>query len=220
MGTTTAKQFLVAAGKPIIVHSFERFRTAVPDAGFILVLHSSLHADWEAIREEFLPWLNQKNFLLCEGGKERSDSVKNGLDAIQTGGWSDSVSSTPIAIHDAVRPMISPGIITDAFQLAVSTGSAVVCVPVKSSMRIKTENGSKAVDRNLYYHVQTPQVFRFNELLKWYSEKPDQEFTDDASLAEFFGCNIQMCEGSYDNLKITTPEDLAVAEILLKKEGK
>ena len=218
MGSATAKQFLIANEKPVIVHSFEKFKNALPQTGFVLVLHPSLNNEWENIREEFLPWLTSENFICCDGGAERSDSVSNGLEEIARSGWIQAETEGWVAIHDAVRPLIKEEIIQRSFEIARAKGNAVVCVPVKSSIRIKTETGSLAVDRDLYFHVQTPQVFRLSELLSWYRQRPATLFTDDASLAEYFGCDIHLCEGNYDNIKITTPEDLALAEILLKKK--
>ena len=217
MDSAIAKQFILVNGKPVIVHCFEKFYASEVGYGYALVLHESLHPEWQKVQQDFLPWLDKNNFILCGGGAERSDSVANGLQMIANHNW--AADTTLIAIHDAVRPLVTCKIILDAFQLAEEKGSAVVCVPVKSSLRIKTQTGSKAVDRDMYFHVQTPQVFRMKDLSNWYQQRPAQLFTDDASLAEFFGCEIQISEGSYDNLKITTPEDLAVAEILLKKEN-
>ncbi|HEX2898620.1 MAG TPA: 2-C-methyl-D-erythritol 4-phosphate cytidylyltransferase, partial [Bacteroidia bacterium] len=124
-----------------------------------------------------------------------------------------------VAIHDGVRPFINARILSEGFALAEEKGNAVASVPVKSSMRMKTDTGSKAVERDMFYHVQTPQIFYLDEILTCYNDRGNAVFTDDASLAEQHGMTIQMYMGSYDNLKITTPEDIPLAERLLERGG-
>jgi 2-C-methyl-D-erythritol 4-phosphate cytidylyltransferase len=130
----------------------------------------------------------------------------------------DQFTHTVVVVHDGVRPFFTNEMLRQAMTSAAELGSGVCCVPVKSSIRMRTAHGSKAVDRALFYHVQTPQCFRLPQLLASYEEAdPDVEFTDDASLFEAAGHEIHIVEGHYDNLKLTTPEDLLVAEALLQR---
>ena len=125
-----------------------------------------------------------------------------------------------MAIHDGVRPFFSAQMVADSLAAAQRGVAGVCAVGVKSSMRIRTpEGGSLPVDRDVYYHVQTPQTFPLGPLLAAYHKLHTQEFTDDATLWEAAGHCVELVPGSYDNLKLTTPEDLAVAEVVLGARG-
>jgi 2-C-methyl-D-erythritol 4-phosphate cytidylyltransferase len=203
-------------GRAVLAHTIDRFLSSDPEIQIICVLHESLADGWTS----FLDWHfgadKSPRLHICLGGTERSESVHNGLLEIR-----DLAGGRPalVAIHDGVRPFINDRIISEGFALAEEKGNAVATVPVKSSMRIKTEDGSRAVNRDAYFHVQTPQVFHLEEILACYSHRGTEIFTDDASLAERQGVNIQLYLGSYDNLKITTPEDLILAERILERGG-
>ncbi|MCB9235410.1 MAG: 2-C-methyl-D-erythritol 4-phosphate cytidylyltransferase [Bacteroidia bacterium] len=216
MGGGRPKQLLELAGKPILVHTLERFLEFDPQLVACVVLHESLLAGWEEFISQYFTPESRQRILATSGGAERTASVQNGLNALKNSG---AEPYGLVAIHDAVRPFVTREMLSNAFQVAKNQGNAVVCVPVKSSLRRKTEQGSEAVDRSLFYHVQTPQIFGLEDISLAYSTRPHDRFTDDASLAEWAGQQIHLCEGTYDNIKITTPEDLALGEIILKGEA-
>ena len=133
--------------------------------------------------------------------------MKSGLDQVDKG---------LVAIHDAVRPMISSEVIGASFDLAEAKGSGVVMVPLKDSIREKGDGGTVARDRSLYYAVQTPQTFQVELIKQAFAQEESPLFTDDASVYEASGKKVEVVEGDYRNIKITTPEDLILAEALLK----
>lgn len=205
MASKTAKQFLHLAGKPIIFHTFEAFHRYDPDLQFVLVLFPSLREEWEALvrRHHFsLP------HALTDGGAERFHSVKNGLAALQS-------DVELVAVHDAVRPLVSTDTIERSFAAAEKFGAAVPVIPVTDTIRQKEENRSKTLPRHTLVAVQTPQCFKRSVIEAAYAAAYDPLFTDDASVAERAGHYIRLCEGNRANIKITTPEDLAVSEALL-----
>ena len=214
MGAGKPKQMISLQEKPILVHTLQKFLDFDPGCMLCVVLHESLMEEWENTRKRWFPDLPQTQLMACEGGEHRTNSVANGLEQL-----SGALKETPalVGIHDAVRPFVSLETLQETYQTAQEKGNAVACVPVKSSLRRKTDTGSEAVDRSVYYHVQTPQVFPLSTLLDHYRNRPHDLFTDDASLAEAMGASIHLTSGGYDNIKITTPEDLAIAEIILRK---
>ena len=225
MGTEVPKQLLLLGDAPILVHSIRNFLDFDPKTQICLVLHGSIIPVWEELSRKYFDYAQTKQIHTCEGGLERTISVYNGLKKLAEvcgiSGEEDNnlteVNNPLVAIHDGVRPFARPDMLKKAFKLATEKGNAVICVPVKSSMRKKTETGSMAVDRTEYFNVQTPQIFYLRALLSCYKKRPNDLFTDDASLMEYFEHKIQIAEGSYDNLKITTPEDLSVAEMILAR---
>ncbi|GAB4015908.1 2-C-methyl-D-erythritol 4-phosphate cytidylyltransferase [Spirosoma migulaei] len=199
MKSDIPKQFLLLKGKPILQHTIERFLTVVPASQLILVLPSGDWSIWNTLCEDhnFHPPIQTVN-----GGATRFQSVRNGLQAI---GASDGL----VAVHDGVRPFISPEIILTSFETAARTGSAVTCVPVKDSIRVVGTDGvSQAVDRSQYRLVQTPQTFQLTAFRHAFKTEEQAFFTDCASVMEYAGFPITLIEGSYENIKITTPEDL------------
>lgn len=207
MGAAIPKQLLKIGKRAILAHTISRFTHC---DGIFLVVHPDTVAATEAIAAEFpaVP------VTVCVGGATRTDSVRNGLLRMQEAAVAEDAL---VAIHDGVRPFVSAEMLARGFALAEAEGNAVAAVPVKSSMRRKTENGSEAVDRASYFHVQTPQIFPMSVLADCYGEEIEDAFTDDASLVQSFGHAIHLFEGSYDNIKITTAEDLVVAEVLVKR---
>lgn len=214
MGGGMPKQFLPLVGKPIMVYTIEaflRFDEAMP---VVVVMYADAMLQWLEVLETHFSEADRARIHTCTGGDERSDSVHRGLQLLQT------VLPQPnchVAIHDAVRPFASFAMLQAAFALATQQGSAVCAVPVKASLRITTDTGSQAVDRSVYREVQTPQIFPFDALLRCYEQRPHNKFTDDASLYEYFGQVVHLCEGSYDNIKLTTPEDLYIGEQILRR---
>ena len=216
METDIPKQLILLRNRPVMFHTLDNFLSLSPDLAAVLVLHSSILDQWDNLADQWLSAEERNRVFVCPGGAERTSSVSNGLEKIAE---ISEAGDSLIAIHDAVRPFAFPEILSAAYEMAQDKGSAVACVKVKSSLREMTDSGSKAVDRSRFFHVQTPQIFRLGDLRKAYQERPHDKFTDDASLMEAAGHSVSLCEGSYDNIKITTPEDLAVAEIILSRQG-
>lgn len=207
MGGPIPKQFLPLKGKPVLLHTLERMHAILPKAQLII----SLPLEWQSYWQYQLASLKVViPHVLADGGKERFHSVKNAL-SVATGDI--------ILIHDAVRPLFSEGTIQRCLQ-AIQTNEAVVpVVPVKESIREKNETGSKALDRSRYVVVQTPQFFRRATLLQAYEQTYDNTFTDDASVVERIGVSIALAEGNEENIKLTTPADMQLAELLLNGFG-
>ncbi len=201
------KQFIEVAGKPILMHTIERFYAYNPQLRLIVVLPESQLETWRQLCRQYRFNIFH---LTVAGGATRFQSVKNGLAAVTAG-------EALVAVHDGVRPFVSTAIIQNSFQTAAQQGNAIVAVSPKDSIRELTGTTSKAVARTNYKLVQTPQTFRA-ELLKRAYEQPEQDFfTDDASVVEQLGEQIVLVEGSYRNIKITTPEDLLLAEAFAKE---
>ena len=207
MNADIPKQFLEIKGLPILMHTlevFHRFDTAMQ---LILVLPTVQIEFWKNL-------CKKHNFSLphqvVEGGSARFYSVKNGLKNIKT--------PSLVAIHDGVRPLVSIETIAHCFETAEKFDAAIPVVDLVDSIRQLTENGSQSVDRSVYKLVQTPQVFDAELLINAYEQEFSTIFTDDASVVEAFGRNVQLVEGNRENIKITTAFDLELAEVLLKNK--
>ncbi|MEM7037881.1 MAG: 2-C-methyl-D-erythritol 4-phosphate cytidylyltransferase [Bacteroidota bacterium] len=213
------KQMIPLCGRPILAHTLGRLLAF--DAGMVVVtvLHASILPDWEAFVAAHFPAVAPGQLLACAGGDSRTASVHNGLRYLAASREGRGDRDALVAIHDGVRPFLTERMLREGFALAAEKGNAVAAVPVKSSLRMTTETGSQAIDRTRFFHVQTPQIFRFITILDAYASQPQGTFTDDASLAEATGENIHLFTGSYDNIKITTPEDLLLAERLLQRDS-
>jgi 2-C-methyl-D-erythritol 4-phosphate cytidylyltransferase len=217
LGAGMPKQMLPLQGRPILAHTLDRFLAYDPTLVTVTVLHASLYADWDAFITTHFPAEAHARLRACPGGAERTDSVQAGLQCLHTALGTDEAL---VAIHDAVRPFIDREMLDRGFSLAAIHGNATAAVPVKSSLRVLTPQGSQAIDRSQYFHVQTPQMFRLGEIIDCYLARDVQRvYTDDAGLAEDQGMHIQLFDGSYDNLKVTTLEDLLLAEQLMAQRG-
>lgn len=209
MGSAVPKQFLELAGKPILLHTVETFVAYSPDVRIVLVLPAADFGRWERIAPQIAQVPNHPIGLVA-GGATRFQSVRNGLNAIEGEGL--------VAVHDAVRPLVSVEVIRRTFGAAAKWGSGVAAVAAKDSVRqLRPDGQSTALDRAALRLVQTPQTFRIDVLKKAFAQPESLLFTDDASVVEAAGFPIRLVEGSYENLKITTPEDLVVAEALLRR---
>lgn len=198
------KQFLEVKGKPVLLHTLEAFFRYSSTINVILVLPEDDFETWNNITKKHS---FNKLITLQIGGDSRFQSVKNGLAKIEGEGL--------VAIHDGVRPLVSPDIIGASFRLAAVHQSAVAAVRLKESIRMTDQDNTKAMDRSRFRLIQTPQTFDVQLIKKAYEIKDDPSLTDDASVAERAGHIISLFEGSYENIKITTAEDLIVAEALL-----
>jgi 2-C-methyl-D-erythritol 4-phosphate cytidylyltransferase len=201
------KQFIELCGKPILLHTIQAFIDYSDHITIVLVLPAEDFKIWNDITKRFS---FHRTIILQEGGETRFQSVKNGLSRISGEGL--------VAIHDGVRPMVNSDIIGASFRLASVHGSAVAAVRLKESIRVTDQDTTKAVDRSKYRLIQTPQTFNVGLIKKAYELKEDLSLTDDASVAERAGHMISLFEGSYENLKVTTSEDLVIAEALLNSK--
>lgn len=209
MKSEIPKQFLPLAGKPILIHTVEKF-LQIPDIQIIIALPKNDVEYWHEITQSNVVIQNFKNSItLTVGGATRFQSVKNGLNQIKAEGL--------VAVHDGVRPLVNLEIIQNSYFVAKSHGTAVTSVWVKDSVREVSDNGeSKAIDRTKLKLIQTPQTFQVNLMKKVFEVEEQSFFTDCASVFEFSGQRITLIDGAYENIKITTPEDMIVAEALLR----
>lgn len=203
MGTDIPKQFLPIGGKPVLMRTLERFREYSEALQIILVLPKAQQDYWHQLCEEY--HFNVE-YVLADGGETRFHSVQNGLALVP-----DDAHGV-VGVHDGVRPFPSVDVIHNCYETARSAKAVIPVVPVVETLRHITE-GTKP--RGDYRLVQTPQCFDI-QLLKAANEQPYNDgFTDDASVVEAFGFDITLVEGNRENIKITTPYDLKIAEVLL-----
>ncbi len=209
MKSKLPKQFIEIGSLPILMHTISQFQKASQNIKIILVLPESQIVTWELLckKHNYFP----VNLTIIKGGKTRFQSCKNGIEAIKS-------DEAIVAIHDGVRPFVSLKIIKDGFELAKEKGAAVCTISCKDSARYLASDASSntSLDRNRLRLVQTPQVFKLNILKKAYSGFELATFTDDASVVEHAGFPIHLFEGDIRNIKITTPDDIYLAELFLK----
>jgi len=219
IGGEIPKQLLLLSGKPLIAYTINAILSAMPGLPIVISSHPELIRNWKDVEKHLIRDAGPHRIELTPGGSTRCASVQNGLEAIQESRNSLGLTTDDplVAIHDGVRPFLSSLILLSAFATAGKSGNAVVCVPVKASLRKRIATGTIALDRSEYLEVQTPQIFRLKPILDCYRKRTHDDFTDDASLAEFFGHQIATCKGSHENIKLTTVEDFAIAKRLLKK---
>lgn len=212
MGTEISKQFLPLAGKEILAHTVERFEEAPAVDAIVLVAGANALTDVENLTQCY-GW--KKVRAVVEGGKERQDSVRNGLSALPA-------DTEIVLIHDGVRPFVTREMIENSIRKAWETGACVVGVPAKDTITVCDEGGFavKTLDRSTLWQIQTPQTFRRELILQAYDYAQKENFmgTDDASLVMGMGAPVQVIMGDYGNIKITTQEDLLIAEAFLGEE--
>ena len=208
MQSAVPKQFLLLNGLPVLMHTMMAFAQTSVNPDIILVLPAGYHNYWRELchtHEFIIP------HLLVAGGQTRFHSVKNGLNQIPE-------DDALVAVHDAVRPLTSGHIIETSYQHAGQYGNAVTAVKSRDSVRQLVNHTSVSLIRDHIYLIQTPQTFKAGLLKKAYEQPYSEKFTDDASVVEESGMEIQLTEGNYQNIKITFPEDIAIAELLLNKK--
>ena len=201
MGGELPKQFIPLHGKPVLMHTLEVFHRWDASAQIVLVLPDVYQSYWEMLCRELNCHIPHRIVI---GGATRFHSTQNALPQV--------ADCDLIGVHDAVRPFVAIEVIEACFQAAEEKGAAIPVVPHIDSLRIKTGDKSRAVDRSNYYIVQTPQVFRSDWLIEAYKQPWQPIFTEEASLVEFTGKPIFLIEGNIENIKITTPIDLICAE--------
>lgn len=206
MGSDIPKQFLPIEGKPVLMRTLERFREYSGDLQIILVLPEAQQDYWRQLCEEYH---FDVEYQLANGGQTRFHSVQNGLALVP-----DDAEGV-VGVHDGVRPFPSIEVIKNCYETARTAKAVIPVIPVVETVRHLEKEGSVTVPRDEYKLVQTPQTFDI-QLLKAANRQPYNDgFTDDASVVESYGHEITLVEGNRENIKITTPYDLTVAEALL-----
>ena len=208
MKSDLPKQFIPVGGRPVLMQTLDAFRDFSKELQIRLVLPENQFDFWANLCSGYDYTFDGQ---LVAGGETRFHSVKNGLKSIEAG-------EGLVAVHDAVRPFVSSQIIETSFQKAAEAGTAVACVALKDSARLVWPDGTnQAVSRTDYRLVQTPQTFRLDWMRRAFDTEAQPHFTDCASVLEAAGYPIHLIEGAYENIKITTPEDLLWAEAFLKR---
>ena len=197
-GLVFPKQFYKINNKPIICYTIEKF-LEIKNIQITLVV--SNNKNWGKIINNYK---NYSNLSIVKGGKNRFDSVKNGLKSIKGQGM--------VAIHDGVRPLLSKNLIENLFKSALKKNNAIPYIHLKDSIRKITDNNNKSLNRKNYVLIQTPQVFDNSNIKKAYNQKYDKKFTDDANVFETLNKKINLIKGEEKNFKITTENDLKLAK--------
>lgn len=208
MGGALPKQFMMLDNEPILARSINRIHEALPAAEIVVVLPEEHVELWKNIAARF----DVARHKIALGGKERFHSVKNGLAALSEG-------IRTIAIHDAVRPLASKKLIIKLLLAAEKSVAVIPAVAPIDSYRIVEGDDSRIIDRSTLRMVQTPQVFHAEALRAAYEQPFSSTFTDDASVMEAAGHKVTLVEGERENIKITTPSDMLIAEAIINAES-
>ena len=206
MGSVIPKQFLDIQGKAILLHTIDQFTAAFSDIELVIVLPTAYIEEGK--------YLLQKNgytqhIQLVEGGETRFQSVKNGLTKV--------TESSIVFVHDAVRCLLTPALVQRCYQQALEKGSAIPAVSATDSVRIVNGEDSSVLDREQVMLIQTPQTFQSDILLDAFKQAYTALFTDEANVVEANGQKVYLVDGEFENIKITRPLDLAIAEHILAK---
>jgi 2-C-methyl-D-erythritol 4-phosphate cytidylyltransferase len=208
MGGNLPKQFLILKDKPVLYYSIQTFLSAYNDLEVILVLPEAHMGTGQEILDAYF---DNERIHITEGGDTRFQSVKNGLQLV--------TGEAIVFVHDAVRCLVSRELIHRCYQSAIETGSAVPAIPSKDSVRLITEEGNDAIDRNKVMLIQTPQTFHSRILIPAYQIDYKDRFTDEATVVEAFGLKISLVEGEESNIKITKPVDMLLADKMIEELG-
>ena len=206
MGSDIPKQFLPIGGKPVLMRTLERFREYAEDLQIILVLPKAQQEYWQQLCKEYA---FDVDYQLADGGETRFHSVQHGLALIP-----DDAEGV-VGVHDGVRPFPSIDVIRRCYDTAREKKAVIPVIPVVETVRHLQGNISETVPRDEYRLVQTPQCFDIQLLKAANKQAYNDSFTDDASVVEAYGFYITLVEGNRENIKITTPYDLKIAEILI-----
>ena len=209
MGNTTPKQFLLLNDKPVLYYTVKTFLDAYEDIEIILVLPEEY---MDMGREIIDAWFDYDHIQITAGGESRFHSVQNGLQLVKE----DSI----VFVHDGVRCLLSTDLIHRCYEKALENGSAIPVIPAKDSVRILMEDDNEAIDRAKVVLVQTPQTFHSKILLAAFEIDYKERFTDEATVVEAYGLKIKLVEGEENNIKITRPIDLLLAEQILQHAQK
>lgn len=204
MGGEVPKQFLPLKGKPVLMRTLEAFAACGKAIEPIVVLPADQQECWKRLCAEHGFTLPHR---MVNGGETRFHSVQNGL------AWVEE--DALVGVHDGVRPFVSVDVIRECYRVAEEKGAAVPVVDIVETLRRISDDGrSETVPRDRYKLVQTPQVFRASLLKQAYAQPYVPAFTDDASVVESLGCRVELVKGNRENIKLTTPFDLKLAEML------
>lgn len=208
MGGTTPKQFMLVNNKPVLYYTLQTFFNAFADIQIILVLP----VDYTDIGQEIIDaYFDKEKIRIAAGGDTRFQSVKNGLQLVED----DAI----IFVHDGVRCLLTENLIHRCYANAVETGTAIPVIVSKDSVRIVDDEGNDAVDRNKVMLVQTPQTFHSKILLPAFKIDYKEKFTDEATVVEAYGLKVSLVEGEENNIKITRPIDLLIAEKIINERS-
>ncbi len=205
MGGDVPKQFIPVAGKPVLMRTLEVFSLSEPNARLILALPRNHQDCWRQLCDKYDFRVSHQ---VADGGETRFHSVQNALALVPDG------AQGVVAVHDGVRPFVSPAVVSNCFSEAWTCGAVVPVVPVVETVRRLDDYGSHTEPREEFRLVQTPQTFRIDLLKRAYQQPYTPAFTDDASVVEALGENIVLVDGNRENIKLTTPSDLTYAEYL------
>ncbi len=204
MNTSTPKQFLLLKNKPVLFYSIDVFLKAYDDLQVILVLPDEHISKGQEVIDAYF---NTSRITICQGGRTRFHSVQNGLSLIN--------DESIIFVHDGVRCLITKNLIQRCYVKAEASGSAIPVITSKDSIRLLTDEGNVALERNSVKLVQTPQVFHSKILLNAFKIDYKDKFTDEATVVEAFGIKVNLVQGEENNIKITTATDIVIAEQLI-----
>ncbi len=206
MGTVVPKQFLTVEGKSILLHTIDQFVAAFSDINFVIVLPAGyIQEGQDLIASSGLT----QAFQFVAGGDTRFQSVKNGLGKVAQ----DAI----VFVHDAVRCLLTPALIQRCYQQAVEKGSAIPAVSSTDTIRLMDGDTHHVVDREKVMMIQTPQTFNAALLINAFEQTYQSSFTDEANVVEASGTPVYLVDGEFENIKITRPLDLAIAEYILAK---
>ena len=208
MNNAIPKQFLLLKNKPVLYYSIKAFIDAYENIEIILVLPAEHISKGQEIIDGYF---DHSRVRIAEGGRTRFHSVKNGLALIN--------EECIIFVHDGVRCFITTELIRKCYDAAIEMGNAVPAIECRDSLRLLTANGNKIIDRNKVKFMQTPQTFHSKILLPAYKIDYKDKFTDEASVVEAYGIAINLIEGEKNNIKITTTQDLFIAEYILREKS-
>ena len=209
MGSAVPKQFLPLLDKPILYWTLIAFLEAYADMHIILVLPADETSYAQMVLAQFP---ERTDIEIVNGGETRFYSVQNGLKHV--------AENSVVFIHDGVRPLVSVDLIHCCYEQALQKGSAIPAIAVTDSMRIAGGDDTKPVDREQLRIIQTPQTFLSEIILPAFQQPYQESFTDEATVVEAFGTKVFLINGERANIKVTTPEDMLIAEALLKNEQK
>lgn len=209
MGGLLPKQFMLLKGRPVLYYTLKTFLEAYDDLQVVLVLPP----DYTDMGQEIIDaWFDKNRVRITTGGDTRFQSVKNGLAHAEN----DSI----IFVHDGVRCLLSADLVHRCYAQALETGTAIPAIASKDSIRILEEDGNRALDRNRVMLIQTPQTFHSKILLPAFQIDYKEQFTDEATVVEAYGIKVSLVEGEENNIKITRPVDLWMAERILESEAR
>lgn len=204
MKSSLPKQFLVVNNKPLLFYTISTFLKAFPDMNVILVLPEEHMATGQEIIDGYF---DAGQIQVTIGGRTRFESVKNGLEHV--------LEESIVFVHDGVRCLLSPALIHRCYESALESGTAIPVINSRDSIRVVLEDDNEAIDRNMVKLVQTPQTFHSKIILPAFQIDFKDKFTDEATVVEAYGLKVQLVEGEDENIKITTPADLMLAERIL-----